>query len=90
MPNDQIVAFPRFQHQAIDWMELSHRKHTMYGLIDVDVTAARRALKQQRAHTGAPLSLTAYVIFCFARAVAADPSVVGGWCSSETLMLPSA
>jgi pyruvate/2-oxoglutarate dehydrogenase complex dihydrolipoamide acyltransferase (E2) component len=75
MPHDQIVAFPRLQHQAIDWMELSHRKHTMYGLIDVDVTDARRAIKQHRAHTGTPISLTAFIIWCLAHAVSADPAM---------------
>jgi pyruvate/2-oxoglutarate dehydrogenase complex dihydrolipoamide acyltransferase (E2) component len=75
MSTDQIVAFPRLQHQAIDWMELSHRKHTIYGLIDVDVTDARKAIKRHRAHTGTPASLTAFIIYCFARAVAADPAM---------------
>jgi pyruvate/2-oxoglutarate dehydrogenase complex dihydrolipoamide acyltransferase (E2) component len=75
MSHDQIVAFPRLQHQAIDWMELSHRKHTMYGLIDVDVTEVRRAIKLHRARTGAPVSLTAFIIYCVARAVAADPAM---------------
>lgn len=36
--NDQVVAFPRLQRQAIDWMELNHRRHTMHGLIEVDET----------------------------------------------------
>ena len=75
MPHDQIVPFPQLQGQAIDWMELSHRKHTMYGLIDVDVTNARRAIKRHRAHTGTPVSLTAFIIYCLARAVAADPAM---------------
>jgi pyruvate/2-oxoglutarate dehydrogenase complex dihydrolipoamide acyltransferase (E2) component len=56
-------------------MELSHRKHTMYGLIEVDVTDARRAIKRHRAHTGTPVSLTAFIIYCLARAVAADPAM---------------
>jgi pyruvate/2-oxoglutarate dehydrogenase complex dihydrolipoamide acyltransferase (E2) component len=75
MPDDQIVEFPRVQHQAIDWMELSHRRHTMYGLIDVDVTEARRAIKRHRALSGTPASLTAFIIYCLARAVAADPAM---------------
>jgi pyruvate/2-oxoglutarate dehydrogenase complex dihydrolipoamide acyltransferase (E2) component len=75
MPRNQMVEFPRLQHQAIDWMELSHRKHTMYGLIDVDVTDARRAIKRHRAYTRTPMSLTAFIIWCLARAVAADPAM---------------
>jgi len=75
VPHDQIVAFPRFQQQAIDWMELSHRKHTMYGLIEVDVTDARYAIRQHRARSGTPVSLTAFIIYCLAQGVAADPAM---------------
>jgi pyruvate/2-oxoglutarate dehydrogenase complex dihydrolipoamide acyltransferase (E2) component len=53
----------------IDWLELNHRRHTMYGLIEVDVTDARRAIRAYRARTARPLSLTAFVIGCLARAV---------------------
>ena len=72
---DRVVAFPRLQQQAIDWMELNRHRHMMYGLIEADVTDARRAIKSWRTRTGRSLSLTTYVIFCFARAVAEDPAM---------------
>jgi pyruvate/2-oxoglutarate dehydrogenase complex dihydrolipoamide acyltransferase (E2) component len=75
MHHDQIVPFPRLQHQAIDWMELSHRKHTIYGLIEVDVTEARHAIKRHRARTGTPVSLTAFMIYCLAEAAGLDPAM---------------
>jgi pyruvate/2-oxoglutarate dehydrogenase complex dihydrolipoamide acyltransferase (E2) component len=68
----EIVPFPPVQHLALDWMELNRRRHTMHGLIEVDVTEARRAIRAYRARTGAPLSLTAFLIHCLARAVDAD------------------
>jgi pyruvate/2-oxoglutarate dehydrogenase complex dihydrolipoamide acyltransferase (E2) component len=47
----------------------------IYGLIEVDVTDARRAIKRHRARTGTPVSLTAFIIYCLASAVAADPAM---------------
>jgi pyruvate/2-oxoglutarate dehydrogenase complex dihydrolipoamide acyltransferase (E2) component len=53
-------------------MELERHRHTMHGLIEVDITEARRAIRAYRARTGAPLSLTAFLVHCLARAVDAD------------------
>jgi hypothetical protein len=69
---DRIVSFPPLQHAIIDWLELEHRRHTMHALLDVDVTEARRAIRAYRARTGGPLSLTAYLTYCLARAVDED------------------
>jgi pyruvate/2-oxoglutarate dehydrogenase complex dihydrolipoamide acyltransferase (E2) component len=60
---------------ATDWMEIEHRRHSMHGLFEVDVTDARRAIRAYRARTGAPLSLTAFLIACLARAVDADKAM---------------
>lgn len=70
-----IVPFPPLQHQMTDWLELNQRRHTMYGLIEVDITDARRAIRAYRARTGAPLSLTAFIIYCLARAVDEDKAM---------------
>jgi pyruvate/2-oxoglutarate dehydrogenase complex dihydrolipoamide acyltransferase (E2) component len=69
------VPFPPLQHLATDWMALEHRQHVMHGLFEVDVTEARRAIRAYRARTGAPLSLTAFLIRCLARAVDADKAM---------------
>ena len=69
------VPFPLLQRQAIDWLELNHRRHTTYGLIEVDVTETRLAIREYRARTGAPLSLTAFIMYCFARAVDEDKTM---------------
>ena len=66
------MPLPPLQHQGMDWLELMHRQHTMRALIEVDVTAARQAIRDYRVRTGAPLSLTAFLIACLARAIDAD------------------
>lgn len=68
----KTVPLARMQHQMIDWMELMHRQHTMHALIEVDVTDARRALRESRAATGAPVSFTAFIVASLARAVVKD------------------
>ena len=71
----EIVPFPRAQHLMLDWLELEHRRHIMHGLFEVDITEARRAIREYRARTGAPLSLTAFLVHCLARAVDADKAM---------------
>ena len=63
VPNPKIrrwfaAAFRSAQHTPI-----------MHGLIEVDVTMAREFLREQKAKTGEPLSFTAFLIACLAKAV---------------------
>src|SRR4051794_37191060 len=71
----EIVPFPPLQRQTIDWLELNRHRHMMYGLIEVDVTDVRRAIREYRARNGASLSLTTFIIHCLARAVDADKAM---------------
>ena len=70
-----VVPLPPLQHQMVDWLALMHRQHTMHGLIEVDITDARQAIREYRARTGAPLSLTAFLVCCFARAIGEDKAM---------------
>jgi len=56
----------------VDWLGLMHRQHTVHALLEVDVTDARRAIREHRARTGAGLSFTAFVVANLARAVDED------------------
>ena len=70
-----VVPFPPLQHQMMDWLGLMHRKHTIHALIEVDVTSARQAIRALRARTGTPVSFTAFIITCLARAIDADKAM---------------
>ena len=74
-PVFQVVAIPKAQRQVTDWLVLAARRHTMHALLELDVTDARRAIRAHRAETGEPLSFTAFVVACLARAIAAEPSM---------------
>ncbi|MGB7964366.1 MAG: hypothetical protein WCF12_15600 [Propionicimonas sp.] len=55
---DELVAF-----------EVARHKHTMYALVEADLTVPRRLIREHCERTGEKLSLTAYVTTCVAAAV---------------------
>ncbi|MFG1813553.1 2-oxo acid dehydrogenase subunit E2 [Kribbella sp. NPDC049174] len=73
--DSKVVPVPWVRRLIIDTGRTARRRHAIHGLIEVDVTAAREALRAHRAKTGEELSFTAWVIACVGRAVAAEPAV---------------
>jgi pyruvate/2-oxoglutarate dehydrogenase complex dihydrolipoamide acyltransferase (E2) component len=64
-----IVPFPKARHIYMDSLYLGQRKHTVYGLIEADVTNVRQFIRQHKASTGETLSFTAFLIACVGKAV---------------------
>jgi pyruvate/2-oxoglutarate dehydrogenase complex dihydrolipoamide acyltransferase (E2) component len=64
-----VVPFPKARHIYMDSLYLGQRQHTVYGLIEADVTNARQFIHQHKARTGETLSFTAFLIACVGRAV---------------------
>lgn len=71
----QAVPFPLSRRIVVDSARLAHRKHTIHGLLEVDVTTARRLIREREASTGEKLSFTAFVLACLGRAVEMDAMV---------------
>ncbi len=71
----QVVPFPKTRRLMEDGGRLARQKHLIHGLFELDVTEARRAMRDHRAATGESLSLTAFVIACLGQAVDKDKSV---------------
>ena len=65
----QIVDLPAGRRVWINTLELSWLPHTIYGLLEVDVTVARRFIADHRARTGETLSFAGFLTFCLALAV---------------------
>src|SRR4030067_3246307 len=63
-----VEPFPPMRRFALDAGYLGRRRHIVHGLIEVDVTDARRTLREQEAATGEKPSFTAFIIACLARA----------------------
>jgi len=64
-----IEPYPRIRRLMADGGRLGREKHLVHGLYEMDVTAARQAIRSYRAQSGNGLSLNAYMIASVARAV---------------------
>jgi pyruvate/2-oxoglutarate dehydrogenase complex dihydrolipoamide acyltransferase (E2) component len=71
----RIERFPRSRRIIVDGGRMAAQRHTVHALLEVDVTVTRQAIRACRATTGRGLSMSAYVIWCVARAVAEHPEV---------------
>jgi pyruvate/2-oxoglutarate dehydrogenase complex dihydrolipoamide acyltransferase (E2) component len=64
-----VVPFSRMRRFSIDAGHLGRKRHTVHGLLELDVTAARQHIREHKARTGETLSFTAFIITCLAQAV---------------------
>lgn len=64
-----ILPFPRERQVIVDGGRIAARRHTVYGLLEVDVTEPRRLLREHKARTGETFSFTAFVITCLGQAI---------------------
>jgi pyruvate/2-oxoglutarate dehydrogenase complex dihydrolipoamide acyltransferase (E2) component len=67
--NYTVIPFPTIRRLMVDGGRMGRQKHTVHGLVERDVTQARRAIREHKARTGVALSFTAFVIACLGRAV---------------------
>lgn len=72
-PGYRVQPYPRSRQIVVDGARFARNKSMVRGLIEVDVTLARERLRARRAATGTTRSFTAFVAYCLARSVAADP-----------------
>ena len=59
------------------FLDLFWWRHIIYGLLEIDVTTARRFIQDHKERTGELLSFTGYLAFCLAQAIDEDKSVQG-------------
>jgi pyruvate/2-oxoglutarate dehydrogenase complex dihydrolipoamide acyltransferase (E2) component len=70
-----IEPFPKMRRFAIDSGRLGRQRHIVHGLLEMDVTHARRYIREHKTRTGETLSFTAFVIACLAKAVDTNKEV---------------
>src|SRR6266545_6816169 len=70
-----VVDLPAARRETPNFLDLYWWKHSVYGLLEVDVTVVRQFIAAHKAQTGEVLSFTGYLVFCLARAVAENLSV---------------
>lgn len=71
----QVTPFPKFRRVLALMYPAVQRAHKTRGLIEIDVTEARKYLRDHEATTGESLSFTAFVIACLALAVDEDKAL---------------
>jgi pyruvate/2-oxoglutarate dehydrogenase complex dihydrolipoamide acyltransferase (E2) component len=69
------VEVPPARRNTPEYLDLYWWKHSIYALLEVDVTEARRLLAAHHDSTGEAISFTGFLTYSLARAVAQDPSV---------------
>lgn len=67
------VPFTNVRRAYSDILAEGHRNHVIHGLFEVDVHDLRRRMRSRREDGKEPVSLTARVAWCVARAVAENP-----------------
>ncbi len=65
----RVEPFPLMRRLVVDAARLGSRAHMIHGLLEVDVTHARRLIREHKAVTGQSLSFTAFLLACLGRAV---------------------
>lgn len=68
----EVRPFPKIRRAYVDVLREGHRRHIIHGLVEVDVTEARAAIRQRTAAGEPPLSFTGFVVACVGQAVDAD------------------
>jgi pyruvate/2-oxoglutarate dehydrogenase complex dihydrolipoamide acyltransferase (E2) component len=79
MPNTslsyRVIELPPSRRETHNYLDLYWWKHSIYALLEVDVTRARQFIEEHKAQSGEARSFTGYLAFCLARAVDEDKSV---------------
>lgn len=65
----QIEPFPKIRRLMVDGGRLARQKHMIHGLVEIDVTEARRMIREHRQRTGEALSFTAFILACLGQVV---------------------
>jgi hypothetical protein len=71
----RVVEIPPARRDTHNYLDLYWWKHSIYALLEADVTAAREFIEEHKARTSEALSFTGYLAFCLGRAVDEDKSV---------------
>ena len=71
-----VVELPAERRFMANFLTLTWaNKHSMYGLLEVDVTLAKQFIEDHKARTGETLSFTGYLVLCLAHAVEENRAV---------------
>ncbi|MCF8223717.1 MAG: 2-oxo acid dehydrogenase subunit E2 [Bacteroidales bacterium] len=67
--------YPAIRKATVELLRASRRKNMIHSFIEVDISAARKALKTLKKESGQFISFTGYIIYCAGKAVEKDKHV---------------
>lgn len=70
----EVRPFPKIRRAYVDVLREGHRRHIIHGLVEFDVTDARRIVRES-AEGPNPISFTGFIVNCVAEAVDGDRMV---------------
>ncbi len=70
-----VLPFPSARNPIIDAGYMSSKRHLIHGFLELDVTDARRILKDTTGKDGQPLSFTAFLVASYGRALHQHPKI---------------
>jgi len=73
--DSQIIPFPAVRLPIVDALHRAKNMSTVHALIELDITDARNRVRDYRRKTDHPLSFTAFLVFCLARAIDENKTV---------------
>ena len=65
----QIIPFPKIRRLMVDGGFMARQKHIIHGLVEMDITEARRLIRSHKEKTGDAISFTAFIMTCLGSAV---------------------
>ncbi|WP_336359570.1 2-oxo acid dehydrogenase subunit E2 [Haladaptatus sp. ZSTT2] len=72
---ERVEPFSLRRRATVDSMRMAGRRSDIHGLVEFDVTDARTRIDELEHATGERLSFTAFIVFCLAQAIDAQPHV---------------
>jgi pyruvate/2-oxoglutarate dehydrogenase complex dihydrolipoamide acyltransferase (E2) component len=63
------IPFPWERQMVIEGGRIASKRHSVFGLIEVDVTESRRLIREYKERIGVSLSFTAFIAICLGKAV---------------------
>ena len=69
----RVETIQKMRRFSLDAGYLGRRIHIVHGLIEADVTEARKCIREHQEKTREKLSFTAFIIYCLSKAVEKNP-----------------
>lgn len=74
-PGYQVVPFSVNRRMVAASASAGRYQNNIQGIVEIDISEPRRYIREYKQQTGESLSLTAFVVTCLARAIAATPEL---------------